>query len=507
MPRTAKNSTTKTRRTKRTTASKQTPKQASEQVSEQAPEQENKETEEQAAIANEPPIYEVKRSVEEFIKERVDKILQLHKQNLDNVVEIGRTLNELKQNLEHGQFTNVCTEQLGMSRSCAANYMNLSRVWDDYPEERDGLRKLTLNSAYLLTRSTVSDEIRKTVIDFANEGEPLSREEVQSTIAEYRKIKLGEYDNIIDEAKALLFDSKVAEEPKELEKLSKLSKKSQRAIAEVISDGQAETVKEALYYWKQKQEAEKSSTTSTTNTAQPANPVSTEPSSVQAEPVEQGSQEVNNVEDSVKSTETVEVPSQQEEERFTNIYMGTDWYDDMAEVEAGSLQMVFVEAPMGMDFLRQGGFRRISELAERLLAPSGFLISTVGHKSAMYLGDEMAEGINPLHLLTVRRMPGNTRSIVGVNIASASVMLLLAYKTPYRGPRGMLVDLQTEDCDELNEVTSGIENGVERFLSGLIEPDSNMAHLVCSQEQNFNIKSHVAKVARKCGISQLYQAG
>ena len=214
-----------------------------------------------------------------------------------------------------------------------------------------------------------------------------------------------------------------------------------------------------------------------------------------------GTRSNSNVLDKEEGNNTVEV-SYSPATTFKEI---EGWKTVGNEVESGTIDLMFVEAPLKHQFLLDQGYQTISEIAEQVLKPGGLLLTTVGHKSSMFIGEELRP-IEPLHLLVLRRQPGNSRSIVGINITCASVILAMAYKKPFSSPSSMVVDLQT--VENLDEVHSGLEKGIENFLSHLLKPDSNLLHMVCSKSENFKYRLCTMPVKKKLKVKQkAYRTG
>ena len=117
--------------------------------------------------------------LDSFVELRVEKIKILHQQTLENVVEIGRLLNEIKEAAPKNTYLKVIKERIGLNKQSASNYTNLANLWDNHPEYREGLQKMALNGAYLLAKTTVDDDIRKIALDMASEDDPLNRKEVE----------------------------------------------------------------------------------------------------------------------------------------------------------------------------------------------------------------------------------------------------------------------------------------------------------------------------------------
>ena len=179
-----------------------------------------------------------------------------------------------------------------------------------------------------------------------------------------------------------------------------------------------------------------------------------------------------------------------------------------------SIEIAVIEAPMKFSFTldKAEGFSKMCKQLEQCLKPGGFGFITVGHKAAMFAGPLIEEaGLVPLHLLVLRRQSGRSRSIVGINITSASVIMALVYKPPFYAPKKMIVDLQTvTDGEEIVEGMDVIDNGLEdclkRFLSPVIEENSSVLHCVYgSSEEHFGITGALKTISSDCGAAKFVQ--
>lgn len=447
-------------------------------------------------------IVEVDKSLDTFIRDKVEQIKTLHHQTLENVVEMGRLLIQLKNAVDHGQYLQVVKEELGMTKQTSLNYVNLAHIWDNYPDYREGISNLALNSAYLIAKKSYNSEIREAVLSLSEQGDPPKLEEIREVdriVEEYRQYKIGEYEEIDDEAKVLLYDTALAEDGDQLRRLSNLSRRAQKIVAKIISNGEADNCRDALRIHQERNREESQSKQEEEKRKNSQEPKEKDQKS--------NTLNINSkvFEDSQESegSETVEVSYS--EPTFNYTYLGSNWRD--LNLEAESLDLMLVEAPMKHQFLIDGGFKDIFDLGDHYLKEGGFLITTIGHKTAMFIGEE-APPLEPLHLLTVRRQPGRTRSIVGINIACASVMLALLYKPNFKAPKSMLADLQTIDENPDNvEVETGIEKGLNRFLETLLEPNSDFLHMVCSSQEQFKVRDSIIEKAKELKISNMYAIG
>jgi hypothetical protein len=126
--------------------------------------------------------------------------------------------------------------------------------------------------------------------------------------------------------------------------------------------------------------------------------------------------------------------------------------------------------------------------------------------SANYLGN-----LKPLHLLTVRRQPGNTPTNIGTNVGFASVHAVLAYKPPFRAPAHVIYDLQSYVVKEtplegLDEVSIGIEQGIFKFLDNLVRATDTVAHIVVG-DKSFNLRDDLLVKLHRLNASKVYLVG
>ena len=376
------------------------------------------------------------------------EIRTLLKQTLENVVRLGEIFTKVKEILPHGSFSAWREETFGndISEDTVKNFMNAyelhAQYKDKYPE---GLENLSLNSLYKLGTQTVSSDVREAVLEMAQEN-PVSTKDTNRIIQTYRKIQLqgaGLEPNVI----RLLAKTPIGQDPKQLQELKSFSKSKQLEVAKIIAAGDAETPKEALRIIKQ-----------------------------------------------VKAEEANETSSEAIAVEYTE--MALRIHQSLQDLMDESVNLAIVEAPLRYDFVEQELPSLSKELA-RVLAPGGHVIITVGHKAAMFVGDALTD-LKPAHLLCLRRQPGNTRNIIGLNIASASVFAAFAYKPPYKAPKGLLVDLQTitdtEAYTGMDEVQSGLEKSFEYFMTPLVEPGDTVLHQIIGQD-HFSIRESLILTA------------
>lgn len=402
------------------------------------------------------------------------EIRGLIRQTLENVVRLGEIFTYVKETLlPSGQWQIWLKSRFEgeISHDTAKNFMNLYMLYKQYElTHGDGIRALDLSSLYKLGSSAVEEGAKEVALELATQ-QPMDRKSTSQVIQTYRKIKLA-HAGLAPEAVKLLTRVEVAEDPKQLRDMQRMSKVTQVKVAGLIAQGTAATPKEAIQVLKANKEIE-----------------------------------ANELESDNDSTNELEESNNVVNVTFTKTKKTR--YSLLEEIPNESIKVALVEAPLRFDFVHNG-LNSISKELERVLMPGGFAIITVGHKAVMFAGSAL-NGLNPLHVLCLRRQPGNTRTIIGVNIACASVLAVLAYKGPYMAPKGMIADLQTVDqqakrfteSEEYTEsdaiegfdlVHTGLEKCFEEFLNPLLERGDSLLHLIVSKD-HFSISDHLFSVA------------
>jgi len=364
-----------------------------------------------------------------------------------------------------------------LSHDSVNNLINLHRFINTHGEDySEGINNLSMSALYALARTSVPEEVQKKVlIDVELADEPPSPEEVKALVSQYRQIRVRE-SKISPKAADILAKYSIVEDPSQLQKIEKLSETRQLQVAELIEQGAANT-QEALDQLKKKKEEEKE----------------TEKHTVPL-PI-----------DGVKS----------------KTYKGAA-VKVMDKIPVESVDVAIIEAPMKFEFVQNpDGFTKLCRQTGNLLKPGGYALITIGHKGALFTGQLMeGTGLAPLHLLVLRRTPGRSRSIVGINITSASVLLVLAYKPPFNAPKKMIVDLQTiqENDDDaetgeapeliegMDHIESGIEHCLKRFLTPIVNANDTILHCVYGADQ-FQIRESLKAVVNDCGASKFFEVG
>jgi len=398
----------------------------------------------------------------------------LKRHNLKVAIELGSKLSRAKsifintRSLEYWQ--NWIEQELNneLSHDTVTNLINLYNLSEEYGEEYfKGISNLNLGALYILARSSIEPELKEKILQKAEEvledtGKPLNKQEVSSLLTTYRKLKLAQA-SVNPKAIPLLSQSPLAEDPKQLEALSKLSQKKQLQIAELIdSTPDNLSVKQALKELKETR----------------SEPLLTE--------------------------EFILSPIESSSFKSPGVH-------GLKKLKSESVQIVFVEAPMNSDFVcnPDNDFKKLCIELHRILTPGGFALSVIGHKASTFTGPIVSEcGLSCAHVLVLRRQPGRSHQIVGINIIAASILILFIYKPPFSHPHNMIADLYTFDESDSSspEILSGIENGLSRIITPLINPGDTIAHCTFS-DQNFSVRPFLKELANNNGCSSFIEVG
>lgn len=227
--------------------------------------------------------------LEEFIQLRVDKVKRLHEQTVENVVEMGRAFIEIWEKAGWNRMRDVALYDIGLNKHTLINYTNLAKLWDSQPDYRETISKMMMNGAYMLARRNIDPEVREMALALTEEGERLSGKDIQDANRMLGQFSRSQDENesgytiadfdIDQEAQTLLFDHSIADNFKELKRLSNISKKSQRIVAQILSNGEADTMREAIHMLQERnREREQQSPQSHQNFA-------SEPSELRSSPI------------------------------------------------------------------------------------------------------------------------------------------------------------------------------------------------------------------------------
>ena len=402
-------------------------------------------------------------------------IYNTFKQTLDSVVLLGAYFTEAKKLLKQRMFVEWVRLEFtdgpaGISHDSVNNWMRVFRTVRDNPEAAEALQTMNLKVVYKLCSQRIDEDVRSVLLRQAAEGTKLTLSDVQTIKKLNAEIRLREY-NLEPECQIALAKTDIVEKDvRFLGRVSRLPKKKQKELAMVVETGRFEDVRDAF-----------------------EQVISREPALAAT------------VVEAVEVSEVINPAIAQEFE----IRHGGRWQDGLKEISNANL--IIAECPLRYDWRDSAeGLGQLSRLADQASAAGAFLIAIIGHKAIMGAEFHLSP-FEPLHVLTLRKQPGQTRMIPGINIGSASVVAALSYKSPYRAPKKAIIDLQTwggeSPLGELDQVESGIEHGFHRWMESLVEVNDQVVHVVVEQGSQFNIRASLSASAKKLGAANFHIVG
>jgi hypothetical protein len=424
------------------------------------------------------------RALEHTLIDCENEIRTILKRTLEDVIRLGEIFTYVKDNLiKPDHWVAWMRSAFGdtISHHTIYNWMNAYKLYEQYKHMYpEALNKISLAKLYRLATSRVEPDERETVLELV-ESETVQPEDTEKVVQTYRKIQLATA-GVDPKVARTLTKVAMAENPSYLRTFQRLSKKKQVEVAKVISKGKITDPKAAL---------------KVINDAH----IKTEEEAL------------------VARSGAVSV----------NVTPTTSYYKSLKEIPASTeVNIAIVEAPLSYDFLDGGGYGKLTKELGDILSPGGFALITLGHKASMWAGPATQGDLKPLHLLCLRRQPGQTRSIPGLNINSASVFMALCYKAPYTPPRKLLADLQTIDdtpkkstvaatgptdaIEGLDQVETGLEAGflhiIKSLSSAYVEHRPTLLHHVVSKDHHFPlIKEFLKDSMEKMEVGSLISVG
>ena len=114
----------------------------------------------------------------------LEQIFSYQRRMASDVVAIGCLLLDVKEKLEHGQFTAWIKHYFGWSQQTASNMMRAGEMFGKLPNFGD----LTIDTSavYLLASMTCPDDLREEILTRASKGERITHATVREAIDELR---------------------------------------------------------------------------------------------------------------------------------------------------------------------------------------------------------------------------------------------------------------------------------------------------------------------------------
>jgi hypothetical protein len=124
---------------------------------------------------------EVASPTDVFLSEKAGAIRALGKNIVRDVIEIGRHLTEVKVRVGHGNFRSWIKREFEWERSTADNFINMHEAFGSNAQ-RVGHLDLPMSAFYAIAAPTTPTEVRDQLLDKAEGGERLTRDQVRAAI-------------------------------------------------------------------------------------------------------------------------------------------------------------------------------------------------------------------------------------------------------------------------------------------------------------------------------------
>lgn len=123
-----------------------------------------------------------------LVARHAQSIRQIHKQNVADIIEIGRRLSECRSLIRHGDWLPWLRREFSWSERTARNYI---RAYETLAEKSANVADLSmqLSSVYLITAPSTPPEASVEVIGRVGAGEVVSRSEVKRIVDDAKHLR------------------------------------------------------------------------------------------------------------------------------------------------------------------------------------------------------------------------------------------------------------------------------------------------------------------------------
>ena len=120
------------------------------------------------------------------VEQRTTEIKSLMRRTVQDIIEIGQKLTDVKAKLGHGNFIKWLKYEFEWQERSARNFM---RVADVFKSAKFADLDIAASALYLLAAPSIPEQVRQTALGLANEGETITYTKAKSIIDEYKKNK------------------------------------------------------------------------------------------------------------------------------------------------------------------------------------------------------------------------------------------------------------------------------------------------------------------------------
>lgn len=434
-------------------------------------------------------------------------------QTIDNFRHKGQLLTQMRVLLEaaghQGRWMWFLEKVLNLSLDTANNWMRLHEFAERDPELYERTKNTGIKAATVFKLSQVMypsysqpEEVAIGMRQHVLEMSPVELAELKPDDVRraHRYLKIASL-NVKPEVKQQLIDMPQSEDSRAVKRLSKLTQKNQVAVLNLIKLSPEASLASAI------DAIQESNATKQASLLAPA-----------------------------QEDITVEAELVKPETKFT-MFTGS-WKTGLEEYcELSSLDLIFCEMPLQQRWQKNNMADLLRLLNDRLRDNSSTLLLTLSQQMLPYLGSYLPEGLEVGWTCVLHREHGRYPRIPGINIISGYVPMAVLYRHPYHTLHGWMV----QDIQSYNEVDTDVSedwaqiamkaddqrstprridshkdlirpgqdgekekiNTLERCIRYYLEsymtrPGMDVAHVVCSQDLSFGIRSRFA-VREACG--------
>jgi hypothetical protein len=117
------------------------------------------------------------------VQQRTDELKTMFRRTAEDIVEIGKKLDDVRKRLRNGQFDDWLKAEFDMSRRTAYNFVN---VYERFGSANFAQLDISVSALYLLAAPGTSDEARAEALTRAEAGESITHAAAKDIVVEHR---------------------------------------------------------------------------------------------------------------------------------------------------------------------------------------------------------------------------------------------------------------------------------------------------------------------------------
>lgn len=123
-----------------------------------------------------------------LVQQRTNEIKTLMRRNIQDIIDIGQKLIEVKQHLKHGNFRNWVKLEFNWSVSTATKFMQVAEQFKCVNFKH---LKINASTLYLIAAPSTPKAARIEVLERASNGESITYTEARTIVSQHKKTKKG----------------------------------------------------------------------------------------------------------------------------------------------------------------------------------------------------------------------------------------------------------------------------------------------------------------------------